>query len=152
MHKATPQPPSQEEFESQLRDLFRNGDITSVAAWLGKNKSQISRQLNPEEPEQSDPFRFALFLDACYRTRHELGAGLWALLEVVNKRHQAKGAETTAGALGQMYDAMKVLHDPNATEAAKTQAANKAIEVLESFKYGLCLQTGEGHPAAKAGR
>lgn len=152
MNRSIP-PPLHVEFDESFRDLFRNGDQKGVCAQLDRDPSQLSNELNHEKPEKSDAYRFARFLWACYSTRQELGAAVWAFMEAFNGQFQAKDrALNTSGVLREMFDVFKVLSDENAEPTAKTQAANKGIELLEGFKYGLCLQTGEGYPAARAGR
>jgi len=88
-------PPSQIEVEAELRDQFKHGDITAVSIWLGhRDHTTLSRELNSEEPAESSAYAFLRFLDACYKTRFELGTAVWALVERFNARYQQKAVET----------------------------------------------------------
>jgi hypothetical protein len=80
-------PPVQEDVEKELRDKFQTGDITSVAAWLGCDRTSLSRQLNPEEPQPSVVFEVLRFLDSCQRVRPELFEDVaGVILDFINSR------------------------------------------------------------------
>jgi len=143
-------PPSHEEFDEQLRDLFRNGDQKGVCAFLGRDKGQLSKELNPEEPAESDFYRFARSLWACYCTRPELGASVWAFMEAFNSQFQAKPtALQTNSLLPELFDVMKQITLPTCDAPERVRLANKAIELFECLKVGESLKADEGQPAIR---
>lgn len=88
------QPPLQRNLEERLSDIFKRGDITSVASWEGKDHSWISTQIDPDRPEvKSIVFRFNHFLDSCFKTRPELGSQIL----LISKELEAQYTPQSAG-------------------------------------------------------
>lgn len=48
--------PEQEKFDSQIRKLINDGDLETIAGFLRKNRSCISRALSPDRPDCKSPF------------------------------------------------------------------------------------------------
>jgi hypothetical protein len=56
------QPPNQYATERLLSDAVSHGDKSKLADVLGVSLSEISQQMNPEEPKKSDYYRFKRML------------------------------------------------------------------------------------------
>jgi hypothetical protein len=52
--------PDRQQFEREIRELLTDGDIVEVARYLKLDRSQTSRQFNPNVPERKNPFWCAL--------------------------------------------------------------------------------------------
>lgn len=48
--------PDQQEFEREIRQLFNDGDWTTIGRFLRKDRSIISRAFSPDVPERKNPF------------------------------------------------------------------------------------------------
>lgn len=124
-------PPVQEEVERELRDKFQTGDITSVAAWLGCDRTSLSRQLNPEEPQSSVIFETLRFLDACERVRPELFEDVSGiLLNFIGARRSA-GSPSQNFAVSDLTEAIKAYFN-NAPYSEQLKATRRAIATLEA--------------------
>lgn len=55
-HQFLKPPPEQEAFEREIRLLFDDGDITNLARFLRKDRSTVSKSLNPDVPERKSTF------------------------------------------------------------------------------------------------
>lgn len=53
---ARPLPPTRREIEALEHDLYKRGDITSVARLKGIDPSYVSKQLNPDEEDHKGAF------------------------------------------------------------------------------------------------
>lgn len=52
--------PDREEFESEIRDLLNDGDITHTARYLHLDRTALSKMLNPQVTERHNPFWLTL--------------------------------------------------------------------------------------------
>lgn len=48
--------PDQRQFESQIRELYGDGDITDVAERLEVGRTAVSKKLNPDQTAHRNPF------------------------------------------------------------------------------------------------
>ena len=48
--------PDQHKFDSEIRDLFDDGDIETIAGYLRKGRTSVSRILSPDRPDYKSPF------------------------------------------------------------------------------------------------
>lgn len=49
-------PPGQYEFDSEIHALIADGDLTTLAGFLRKDRSSVSRTLSPDRPDCKSPF------------------------------------------------------------------------------------------------
>ena len=134
------EPPNQYEIEEELRALFKElerfGSITKVANWLRRDRSELSRQLNPEEPARSDVFDFVDFLYGCQAHDPELEESVWAIVERCRARYKEKTSRVDFPA-----DAVFVAFKASLIDALpfkeRLPFIRKAIVELERCERGL---------------
>lgn len=57
-------PPDDQAFHEAFYRGMNHGDVSNVATLVGKHRSQLSRELNPDEPPRSAPYQALVEMEA----------------------------------------------------------------------------------------
>lgn len=82
---------SQAEFEAQVRDVVKHGDIRAIADLTGIGYSHLAQQFNHDDERISWLFRALQVITALDAIDDARGQQLWDLF--ANYRHLAKGTD-----------------------------------------------------------
>lgn len=101
-----PTPPllSQSEFESEVRDVVKHGDVKAIAELTGRGYSLLAQQFNSDDDRPSDLFKAVQILMALYLVDRERGD---AVMEVVVRHiNRVRGTDIAEEAL-RFHEEMK---------------------------------------------
>lgn len=94
-----PTPPllSQSEFESEVRDVVKHGDVKAIAELTGRGYSLLAQQFNSDDDRSSDLFKAVQIIMALYVVDRDRGD---ALMEVVMRHvNRVRGTDMAEEAL-----------------------------------------------------
>lgn len=137
-------PPARSDIEALEHDLYKRGDITSVARLKGIDPSTLNKQLNPDEPDHKGQFYpFMLHLWYVDHSTDELGDRYMELAAScrngwrgVREPERTEVLELTRAVNGSMFDLLSAqINSLPYTERMKF--VDKALSLLDQFKNSL---------------
>lgn len=127
--------PEQDIFDGEIRKIFDDGDIETIAGFLRKNRSCVSRTLSPDRPDCKSPFFHTLeylwAMDA-------MGKGQSPqVLSVINRRRMlwlpAPVLKIDGGkALSKIGNELMDLMEKELAGSSKDELIKEAIEIKDA--------------------